>query len=36
MGVKVDQHGKPLSYFIRKNRSLDYYLQGEREEIKAD
>ena len=36
MGIKVDKHGKPLSYFIRKNRSLDYYLAGERQEIKAD
>lgn len=36
MGVKVDQHGKPLSYFIKKNKSLDYYLQGDREQIKAD
>ena len=36
MGVKVNEHGKPLSYFIRKNKSLDYYLQGDREQIKAD
>lgn len=36
MGVKVDQHNKPISYFIRKNKSLDYYLSGEREQVKAD
>ena len=36
MGVKVDEHGKPLSYFIRKNKSLDYYLAGQRQEVKAD
>lgn len=36
MGVRVDAHGKPVSYFIRKNKSLDYYLCGEREEVKAD
>lgn len=35
MGIKVDAHYKPLSYFIRKNSSADYYLQGEREEVKA-
>lgn len=36
MGIKVDQHGKPLSYFVRKNKSLDYYLAGERVEVPAD
>ena len=36
MGIKVDEHYKPLSYFIRKNKSADYYLQGETEEIPAD
>lgn len=35
MGVKVDSWGKPISYFIRKNPSLDYYHSGEREEIPA-
>ena len=36
MGVKVDQHYKPLSYFIRKNPSSDYYNQGQRIEVPAD
>lgn len=36
MGIKVDSHYKPLSYFIRKNSSADYYLSGEREEVKAN
>ena len=36
MGIKVDEHMKPLSYFIRKNPSLDYYQQGERIEVSAD
>lgn len=36
MGIKVDEHEKPISYFLRKNRSLDYYLAGERIEIPAD
>lgn len=35
MGIKVDNHNKPLSYFIRKNTSSDYYVAGEREEVKA-
>lgn len=35
MGIKVDAHYKPLSYFIRKNTSADYYLSGERQELKA-
>ena len=35
MGIKVDAHYKPLSYFIRKNSSADYYLSGERQEVKA-
>lgn len=35
MGIKVDSHYKPLSYFYRKNSSADYYLSGQREEIKA-
>ena len=35
MGVKIDEHYKPLSYFIRKNRSADYYLEGERIEVPA-
>lgn len=35
MGVKVDEKGKPVSYFIRKNRSLDFYLAGERQEVPA-
>lgn len=28
MGIKVDSHYKPLSYFYRKNSSADYYLSG--------
>ncbi|MBR4315474.1 MAG: phage portal protein [Alphaproteobacteria bacterium] len=36
MGIKTDEHNKPLSYFIRKNKSADYYLSGERIEVKAD
>ena len=35
MGIKVDRWGKPLSYFIRKNPSLDYYMQGQRIEVPA-
>lgn len=35
MGIKVDENLKPISYFIRKNRNLDYYLSGEREEVPA-
>lgn len=35
MGIKVDQHYKPLSYFVRKDRSADYYLAGDRIEIPA-
>ena len=35
MGIKIDKHNKPLSYFYRKSSSADYYLSGEREEIKA-
>lgn len=34
-GIKVDQHCKPISYFIRKNKSLDYYMVGERIEVSA-
>lgn len=34
-GIKVDQHCKPISYFIRKNKSLDYYMVGERIEVPA-
>lgn len=36
MGIKVDEHYKPLAYYIRKNKSADYYLSGEVEEIPAD
>lgn len=36
MGIKVDAHCKPISYFIRKNKSLDYYFAGERVEVQAD
>lgn len=36
MGIKTDEHNKPLSYFIRKNKSSDYYLQGERVEVPAE
>lgn len=36
MGVKVDEHYKPLSYFIRKNPSSDYYNQGQRIEVSAE
>lgn len=35
MGIKVDQHYKPLSYFVRKNRNIDYYTAGQREQVKA-
>lgn len=35
MGIKVDEHYKPLSYFIRKNSSADYYLTGDRVEVPA-
>lgn len=34
-GIKVDQHCKPISYFIRKNKSLDWYEVGERVEVPA-
>lgn len=34
-GIKVDEHCKPISYFIRKNKSLDYYMVGERVEVPA-
>lgn len=36
MGIKVDQHYKPISYFMRKSNSANYYLTGERVEIPAD
>ncbi|MBO7257641.1 MAG: phage portal protein [Alphaproteobacteria bacterium] len=36
MGIKVNEHYKPLSYFIRKNRSADYYTDGERIEVPAN
>lgn len=36
MGIKTDEHNKPISYFIRKNRSANYYLEGERVEVPAD
>lgn len=36
MGVKIDEHYKPLAYMVRKNKSADYYLSGEVEEIPAD
>lgn len=35
MGVKVDAHYRPISYFVRKNPSADYYLRGETEEVPA-
>lgn len=35
MGVEVDEHYKPLAYHIRKNRSTDYYLSGERIRVPA-
>lgn len=35
MGVKVNEYNKPLSYFIRKNKNLDYYTTGERIEVPA-
>lgn len=35
MGIKVDSHYKPLSYFIKRPQNSDYYLAGEREEIPA-
>ena len=35
-GIKVDQHYKPLSYFMRKSNNANYYLTGERVEIPAD
>ena len=35
MGVEIDEHYKPLAYYVRKNRSADYYLQGERIRIPA-
>lgn len=36
MGVKINEHYKPLSYFIRKDRSMDYYQTGERVEVPAN
>lgn len=37
MGIKVDADTlKPLSYFIRKNKSSNYYLTGQRIEVPAD
>lgn len=36
MGIKVDEHNKPLSYFIRENKNTDFYLTGERIEVPAD
>ena len=35
MGVEIDEHYKPLAYYIRKNRSVDYYLSGERIRVPA-
>ena len=35
MGVEIDEHYKPLAYWIRKNRSANYYLQGERVRVSA-
>ena len=35
MGVEIDEHYKPLAYWIRKNRSANYYLQGERVRVPA-
>lgn len=34
-GIKVDEHCRPVSYFIRKNKSLDYYIVGQRVEVPA-
>lgn len=34
MGIKVNEYGKPLSYFVRRNNN-DYYNSGERIEIPA-
>ena len=35
MGVEIDEHFKPVAYHIRKNRSVDYYLTGERIRVPA-
>ena len=35
MGIKVDSHYKPLSYFIKRPQNSDYYLAGERQEVPA-
>lgn len=36
MGIKVNEHNKPLSYFIRQNKNTDFYLTGERIEVPAE
>lgn len=35
MGVEIDDHYKPLAYWVRKNHSANYYLQGERVRVPA-
>lgn len=35
MGIRVDQHNKPLSYFIRKTKNTDYYVSGDNEQVDA-
>ena len=36
MGIKVDSHNKPISYFMRENKNTDYYTAGKRIEIPAN
>lgn len=37
MGIKLDvETNRPISYFIRKNKNADFYLQGQRIEVPAD
>ena len=35
MGIKIDDHYRPVSYFLRKDTSADYYTAGERIEVPA-
>lgn len=35
MGVEIDDHYRPLAYWIRRNRSANYYLEGERVRVPA-
>jgi lambda family phage portal protein len=35
MGIEIDDHYRPLAYWVRKNHSANYYLQGERIRVPA-